>query len=50
MFADMDHGFNIAAHSESLSILYWPDRLADWLADGGWFPPSPSVPAKLSKP
>jgi dipeptidyl aminopeptidase/acylaminoacyl peptidase len=26
LFADMDHGFNIAAHSESLSILHWPDR------------------------
>lgn len=36
MFADMDHGFNIAAHTESLSILHWPDRLADWLSDGGW--------------
>lgn len=36
MFADMDHGFNIAAHSESLTILHWPDRLAEWLSDGGW--------------
>lgn len=36
LFADMDHGFNIAAHTESLSIQHWPDRLADWLSDGGW--------------
>jgi len=50
MFADMDHGFNIAAHSESLSILHWPDRLADWLSDGGWLLPRPPVPAKPFKP
>ncbi|CAN5258602.1 alpha/beta hydrolase [soil metagenome] len=36
MFADTDHAFNIAAHSERISILHWPDRLADWLSDGGW--------------
>jgi len=49
LFADMDHGFNIAAHSESLSIQHWPDRLADWLNDGGWLherPPSPYKPLK----
>lgn len=50
MFADMDHGFNIAAHSESLSILHWPDRLADWLSDGGWLLPRPPTPAKPFKP
>ncbi|MBW8840844.1 MAG: alpha/beta hydrolase [Sphingomonadales bacterium] len=36
LWADTDHGFNIAAHSERLSIQHWPDRLADWLSDGGW--------------
>lgn len=49
LFADMDHGFNIAAHSESLSIQHWPDRLADWLNDGGWLharPPSSYKPLK----
>ena len=50
MFADMDHGFNIAAHSESLSIQHWPDRLADWLNDGGWLHERPSTPYKPLKP
>jgi acetyl esterase/lipase len=36
LWADTDHGFNIAAHSERVSIQHWPDRLADWLSDGGW--------------
>jgi len=50
MFADMDHGFNIAAHSESLSILHWPDRLADWLSDGGWLHERPATDPKPFKP
>lgn len=36
MYADTGHGFNLAAHSERISILHWPDRLLDWLSDGGW--------------
>jgi acetyl esterase/lipase len=36
MFADTDHGFNVAMHSERLSLQHWPDRLYDWLSDGGW--------------
>ncbi len=39
MFADTDHAFNIGARSERISILHWPDRLADWLSDGGWLRP-----------
>ncbi|SEN44852.1 Acetyl esterase/lipase [Sphingomonas gellani] len=39
LFADTDHAFNIGAHSERISILHWPDRLADWLSDGGWLKP-----------
>jgi acetyl esterase/lipase len=50
LFADMDHGFNIAAHSESLSILHWPDRLADWLSDGGWLRERPLTDAPPLKP
>lgn len=50
LFADMDHGFNIAAHSESLSIQHWPDRLADWLNDGGWLHERPTAPYKPLKP
>ncbi len=36
MYADTDHGFNLAQRSERISIQHWPDRLADWLSDGGW--------------
>lgn len=36
LFADTDHGFNLAMHSERLSLQHWPDRLYDWLSDGGW--------------
>jgi len=50
LFADMDHGFNIAAHSESLSIQHWPDRLADWLNDGGWLHARPPTPYRPLKP
>ncbi|WP_443026772.1 alpha/beta hydrolase [Sphingomonas sp. CV7422] len=39
MFADTDHGFNLAVHNDRISILHWPDRLADWLADEGWLIP-----------
>ncbi|PSJ43036.1 1,4-beta-xylanase [Sphingomonas deserti] len=37
LFADTDHGFNLGTKSERISILHWPDRLADWMSDGGWF-------------
>lgn len=36
LFADTDHGFNVAMHSQRLSLQHWPDRLIDWLSDGGW--------------
>ena len=39
MYADTDHGFNLAARSERVSIARWPDRLHDWLGDGGWLVP-----------
>lgn len=39
LFADTGHGFNVAAHSERVSLQHWPDRLADWLGDGGWLVP-----------
>jgi acetyl esterase/lipase len=52
MFADTDHGFNVAAHSERVSVQHWPDRLADWLSDGGWFVPGPrrTTPSSWTKP
>ena len=39
LFADTDHGFNVGMHSERLGVAHWPDRLDDWLADGGWLNP-----------
>jgi acetyl esterase/lipase len=38
MYADSDHAFNLD-ESNRISILHWPDRLNDWLADGGWLAP-----------
>lgn len=35
MYAGAGHAFNLD-ESSRLSIIHWPDRLADWLADGGW--------------
>jgi acetyl esterase/lipase len=35
MYAEGGHAFNLD-ESDRISILHWPDRLADWLADGGW--------------
>ena len=39
LYADTDHAFNMGQRSERLSDVHWPDRLADWLADGGWLVP-----------
>lgn len=35
MYANAGHAFNLD-ESNLLSIIHWPDRLADWLADSGW--------------
>jgi acetyl esterase/lipase len=35
MYAGAGHAFNLD-ESSRISILHWPDRLADWLADEGW--------------
>lgn len=37
MYADADHAFNLGERSNLISIVHWPDRLQDWLTDGGWF-------------
>jgi acetyl esterase/lipase len=55
MYADTDHGFNLAARSERVSIARWPDRLHDWLGDGGWLVPRregppEGVPAPTPQP
>jgi acetyl esterase/lipase len=39
MYADTDHGFNLAMHSERVSIQHWPDHLIDWMSDEGWLVP-----------
>jgi acetyl esterase/lipase len=41
MYAGADHAFNLD-ESNRISILHWPDRLADWLADEGWLDGSAS--------
>jgi len=35
MYADSDHAFNLD-ETNRISVLHWPDRLYDWLADGGF--------------
>ena len=35
MYADSGHAFNLD-ESNRISIVHWPDRLHDWLLDGGW--------------
>ncbi|HEX8418423.1 MAG TPA: alpha/beta hydrolase [Sphingomonas sp.] len=44
MYAGSGHAFNLD-ESNRISIIHWPDRLADWLADEGWLSPRPG-PAK----
>jgi acetyl esterase/lipase len=39
LYADTDHAFNVGQRGERVSLQHWPDRLADWLADGGWLVP-----------
>lgn len=38
MYADSVHAFNLD-ESNRISILHWPDRLNDWLADSGFLSP-----------
>ncbi|GGY59458.1 alpha/beta hydrolase [Pseudoduganella albidiflava] len=39
LYADTDHAFNVGQRGERISLQHWPDRLSDWLADGGWLVP-----------
>jgi acetyl esterase/lipase len=41
MYAGAGHAFNLD-ESNRISILHWPDRLADWLADEGWLNAQPA--------
>jgi len=36
LFTKGDHGFNMGNRSKLGSIKSWPQRMADWLSDGGW--------------
>jgi acetyl esterase/lipase len=49
MYADSDHAFNLD-ESNRISILHWPDRLNDWLADSGWLEPRPVSGAARRSP
>jgi acetyl esterase/lipase len=39
LYADTDHAFNVGQRGERVSLQHWPDRLSDWLSDGGWLTP-----------
>jgi acetyl esterase/lipase len=39
LYADTDHAFNMGQRGERVSLQHWPDRLTDWLSDGGWLVP-----------
>jgi acetyl esterase/lipase len=39
LYAETDHAFNVGQRGERVSVQHWPDRLSDWLADGGWLVP-----------
>ena len=38
MYAEAGHAFNLD-ETDRISVLHWPDRLHDWLFDGGWLSP-----------
>jgi acetyl esterase/lipase len=44
LYADTDHAFNVGQRGERVSLLHWPDRLSDWLSDGGWLIPRGNRP------
>lgn len=51
LYADTDHAFNMGQRSERLSDEHWPDRLHDWLSDGGWLiPRNSAIPQGVPSP
>lgn len=44
------HGFNMGQRSKLKSVNTWPQRLKDWLSDGGFLQPTAAKPAEPSKP
>lgn len=45
LYASGGHGFNLGSRSKLASIHSWPQRMADWLADSGFFS-STDLPAR----
>ena len=45
MYADSGHAFNLD-ESNRISILHWPDRLYDWMADSGFLDDRSRIAAK----
>lgn len=39
LYAETEHAFNVGQRGERISVQHWPDRLSDWLLDGGWLIP-----------
>lgn len=35
------HGFNLGLRTTKASVKVWPDRLLEWMQDGGWLKPRP---------
>lgn len=46
MYAEAGHAFKID-ETDRISVLRWPDRLFDWLADGGWLRPRAPASAPM---
>jgi len=46
LYADTDHAFNVGQRGERVSLQHWPDRLSDWLSDGGWLVPRGNRPVE----
>lgn len=44
------HGFNMGQRSKLKSVNTWPQRLKDWLSDGGYLAPAPATSAEAPKP
>src|SRR5262245_15230536 len=48
IFARGGHAFGLGTRSKVEAVRHWPDRLVDWLADGGFL--APAKPAQAATP
>jgi acetyl esterase/lipase len=46
LYAKGDHAFNMGYRTKLKGLHSWPDRLADWLEDSGYIPPSKTADTK----